>query len=247
MKTARDIIDGTFRALYRDARDTDELVAGDPFAKLDWPRKVDPVPDPFTATERDKVLAYFRAKDRWYYALVYLRFWTGLRTGEALGLRRSALDLSKGKLEVRVSRSLREDNAPKTRGSARTIEVAPDVLTVLRETPVPLHGRPDAFVFTTQHGTPIMAERFAEKWQRALTATGLRARPFYNCRHAFISVACASGVNLKWLASYCGTSIEMIERHYAKWLGSSDGAQLARLGRASDEATDGDEKGTLAK
>ena len=148
---------------------------------------------------------------------------------------------------VRVSRSLREDNAPKTRGSARTIELAPGVLAVLREMPVPLHAGPQTFVFRPRHGTPIMAERFAEKWQRALTATGIRPRPFYNCRHTFISVACASGVNLKWLAGHCGTSVEMIERHYAKWLGSSDGVQLARLGRASDEPADGDEKGTLAK
>src|SRR5262249_2006992 len=35
-KTARDIVDGTFRALYRDAR-KEGLATGDPFADLVWP------------------------------------------------------------------------------------------------------------------------------------------------------------------------------------------------------------------
>jgi putative DNA primase/helicase len=43
-----------------------------------------------------------------------------------------------------------------------------------------------------------------------------------------LSVAVTKGANLKWLAGYCGTSIEMIEKHYAKWLGADDD-QLALL------------------
>ena len=48
-----------------------------------------------------------------------------------------------------------------------------------------------------------------------------------------MSKRCAGGwrgrVNLKWLAGYCGTSVDMIERHYSKWLGSADGTQLSKL------------------
>ena len=35
------------------------------------------------------------------------------------------------------------------------------------------------------------------------------------------------GINLKWLADYCGTSVEMIEDHYAGRLHYA--AQLAQL------------------
>ena len=66
MKTARDIIDGTFRAIYRDARTTDRLLTDDPFAALTWPRKIDPVPDPFTEPERDVLLNYFWQRNRHY-------------------------------------------------------------------------------------------------------------------------------------------------------------------------------------
>ena len=63
VKTARDMIDGSFRALFRDAR-KENLVTGDPFAALDWPDKVDPEPDPFTEEERDILLDYYWRKDR---------------------------------------------------------------------------------------------------------------------------------------------------------------------------------------
>jgi len=68
VKTARCIIDGTFRALYRDARETDHLVGNDPFAALRWPRLVKPEPDPFDEAERDRLLDYFWHKDRHYHA-----------------------------------------------------------------------------------------------------------------------------------------------------------------------------------
>ena len=237
LKTARDIIDGTFRALYRDARDTDGLVTGDPFAKLKWPRKVPVLPDPFTEAERDELLHYFRRKDRHYFPLVYSQFWTGMRPSEALGARRGIIDFRTGKLHIRVSRSYGEDNPTKTVHSERAITLRPDVLAVLREMPAPLHATDQTFLFTTQHGTPINVERFVEQhWHRALRATSIRPRKFYATRHTFISVALTHGCNIKWLADYCGTSVEMIERHYAKYLGGDGDLQLAKLGGGEAES-----------
>ncbi len=231
LKTARDVIDATFRALYRDAREVDQLVSGDPFAALKWGRKIVPEPDPFTVPERTKILDYFRRKDRTYYPLVFTQFWTGMRPGEALGARHGVLDVRTGKLTIRISRSLGEDNPTKTVKSARTITLRPDVVAVLGEMATPLHVAPDAFLFTTQHGTPIEEERFVDAhWNRALQATGIRPRGFYTTRHTFISAALTDGCNLKWLADYCGTSVDMIERHYGKWMGGDDRAQLAKIG-----------------
>jgi integrase len=239
MKTARDVIDGSFRALYRDARTIDRLVTDDPFKALRWPRKVDPEPDPFTAEERDRLCAYFAAKDRHYYPLVLTVFWTGLRTGEVVGLRRGDLDLRCDQLHVRRSRTLREDNPPKTRRSHRTVTLVPKVATVLRAMVAPLHVTDDAFVFTTMVGTPLDAERFVEKhWHRALRATGIRPRKFYATRHTFISQALSTpGINLKWLADYCGTSVDMIERHYGRYM-HGDTGQLALLAGSSPQSID---------
>jgi integrase len=138
------------------------------------------------------------------------------------------VDLRRGKLHIRRSRTRSEDNAPKTKNSARVVALLPEVVAVLR----PLafqRTREDAFVFTTAAETPLEAERFVDKhWRAALRACRVRPRKLYNARHTFISLALTRGVNLKWLARYCGTSVEMIEKHYGKWMDGDDG-QLALL------------------
>ena len=230
VKTARDMIDGSFRALFRDAR-KEGLATGDPFAALDWPDKVDPEPDPFTEEERDILLDYYWRKDRHWFPFVFTQFFTGLRPGEAVGLRRGGLDLRRGRLSVRTSRTLGEDNPPKTKKSKRTITVRPEVIAVLREMPQPLLVTADDFVFTTPTGRPVTEERFVKQhWHRALRATGIRPRKFYATRHTFISASLEAGYNIKRLADYCGTSVEMIERHYAGYLRDETPEEMLRLG-----------------
>jgi hypothetical protein len=53
VKTVRNIIDASFRAMYRDARVEIEVLQGkDPFIDIQWPRLPRKKPDPFTAEER---------------------------------------------------------------------------------------------------------------------------------------------------------------------------------------------------
>jgi integrase len=133
-----------------------------------------------------------------------------------VGLRWGAVDLRAGTLTVRYSRTRGEDNPPKTQNSQRTITLQPDVVAILRATQ-PLHLTPDTFVFATPTGRPLDTDRFVEsRWHRALRATGTRPRKFYATRHTFISVALSRGCKAKWVAKYCGTSLEMLDRHYGR-------------------------------
>ena len=132
---------------------------------------------------------------------------------------------------MRTSRTLGEDNPPKTKKSKRTITVRPEVIAVLREMPQPLLVTADDFVFTTPTGRPVTEERFVKQhWHRALRATGIRPRKFYATRHTFISASLEAGYNIKRLADYCGTSVEMIERHYAGYLRDETPEEMLRLG-----------------
>ena len=58
----RNIIDGSFRAMYRDARVEigGELEGKDPFIDIQWPRLPKTKPDPFTAEERDRIIRVVR-------------------------------------------------------------------------------------------------------------------------------------------------------------------------------------------
>ena len=70
LKTTRNVIDGSFRAMFRDARIFDQfdyLKDKDPFEVLMWPRLITPKPDPFTEEERDKILEHFRTKSPFYF------------------------------------------------------------------------------------------------------------------------------------------------------------------------------------
>jgi integrase len=238
MKTARDIIDGTFRAMIRDARRVDHFITADPFADIDWPRKVVPKADPFTAEERDQLLDFFWRRKRNYFAFVYVLYFTGLRTAEAIGLRWGKVDLRRGRLSIEVSRTLGEDNAPKTKRSQRNIPLRPEVVAVLRDRR-PLRVSEDAFVFMTEKDTPLNEERFVDRhWRPALRATSIRPRKFYATRHTFITQTLMAGaVSIKKLADYCGTSVEMIERHYADWMEPETAAELAGLGGAPSVTT----------
>src|SRR5262245_4474231 len=62
VKTVRNIIDSSFRAMVRDAREIDHLMSGDPFAAVKWPANQSKRRDPFTKEQRDEILEYFRTR-----------------------------------------------------------------------------------------------------------------------------------------------------------------------------------------
>lgn len=85
-------------------------------------------------------------------------------------------------------------------------------------------------------GVPLDGDRVVEKqWRPVLRVTDIRPRKLYAARHTFISAALTRGVNLKWLADYCGTSVQMIERNYGRWMAGDDD-QLALLRPAAHGA-----------
>ena len=80
VKTCRNVIDGSFRAMYRDARaELDELKGKDPWIDLHWPVTSREKPDPFEPEERDKILEFFREKEPFYYPWVLTPFSIGTR------------------------------------------------------------------------------------------------------------------------------------------------------------------------
>ncbi len=201
----------------------------DPFQALQWPRIPTARPDPFSEEERDDILAQFKAKVPSYFPFLHTLFWTGMRPSEALALRWEDIELKHGFLSISKSRYLGTENSPKTPGSEREIRLLPGVVEVLRAIK-PLHVAIDEHVFKNQDGEPVNFHTWrGGLWYRALRATGIRERKPYATRHTFISVGLSNGVNIKWLAEYCGTSVAMIEKHYGRYLRSDSDEQLVRL------------------
>ena len=226
LKTARNIIDGSLRAMVRDAG---RRIDRNPFNDLPanwWPRRPQKDPDPYTEKERDAILKHYRNnRPYWAYAFVYFRFYTGTRPSEATALKWGSVDLLSGKATFLVSRHLGEENAPKTRASRRTVALLPNVVELLKSL-LPLRVEPNSYVFTDGQGNPIDQSEFARGFQAALRVLEIRQRPFYNVRHTFISVALTIGCNQKWIAEQTGTSIAMIQEHYGKFIRDNGDALL---------------------
>ena len=93
-------------------------------------------------------------------------------------------------------------------------------------------GRPE-YVFTDKAGKPLSQEWLHKRvWLPTLRRCGVHARGQYNIRDTFITNALSAGEYPGWVAQVCGTSEQMIFRHYRRWmpaLSRTDGRRIAAL------------------
>jgi integrase len=147
------IIDGTFRAMMRDAR-KHGIGEKDCFEDLEWPRIVSPKPDPFTAEERDAILNHFHSKHGFYFPFLATLFGTGARPSEIIALRWSDVDLKLGTVSITKSRYMDTDSPTKTVASERELALGEPIVAVIRSIK-PLHVTESDFIFTNQEGRSI--------------------------------------------------------------------------------------------
>lgn len=189
--------------------------------------------DPFSATERDAILAAFAAhpKHRHYYSFVKFLFLTGARTGEAIALQWKHIspDLSYITFAESYNSSLKVRKSTKT-GVARRFPINADLRSLLAAIK-PIDAQPEELVFTSPTGGTINNTRFTSQvWSGCkmgakvykgilpqLIKDGAVAayRCPYTTRHTFITMLLAKGVTIPQVAKLVGNSPEVILRHYA--------------------------------
>lgn len=213
-KTVKNVIASSLRAFWKDAMG-EQLIDRDPFGALKWPRSSRQPPDPFTAEERELILAEVRARQPFYYPWVYTLFWTGMRPSEAAALRVGDVDLRRGTISITKSRHLGVDAEPKTAGSRRAIAAPREVLEAIGAIRLPWETVESPLFYNKQSAGPLDPNQWARVyWRGILAGAGVRYRKFYSTRHTFITELIARGEVPKAVADYCGTSVAMIERDY---------------------------------
>ena len=244
VKTVRNVIDGSLRAMVRDARKAGTK-AGFPFGDFEWPRRIVPGPEPFTEEERDRLLELLLRK-RWrlgrelgsyreavyfpYYAFLFTLFYTGLRPSEAVALRVRSLDLAAGTLFVERSRSLRSESAPKTSAAARVVRLTARNVEVLKQV-IELREQPDDYVFKNTLGRPIDQRSFYKIFCGLQRVLDIRLRDLYATKDTYVSVALTKGVNLTWLSEQTGVMESTLRTHYGRFIHASqaDALELAKI------------------
>ena len=242
-KTIRNIIDGTFRAFFRDAaQEIDDLPYPYPFSLLRWANYVPPEPNPFSPEERDQLLDFYRRK-KWkvggfnkkrmhypYYAYLFTLFFTGARPSELAAACVGSLDLRAETLRIRASRHRGVESAPKTRSADRVIRLTPRNVDALRPV-VELRARPDDHLFKNPWGEPIKPENFYDAFVDAQKALEIRVRDLYATKDTYISNALTQGANLTWLSEQTGVAEATIRKHYGRFVHSTarDAIEQAKI------------------
>ncbi|HEY7823802.1 MAG TPA: tyrosine-type recombinase/integrase, partial [Acidimicrobiia bacterium] len=192
-------------------------------------------PDPYTADERDALLQWLRENGRkpsWEYFT--LAFYTGMRTGELIGL--EWRDLQGDAIMVERAYVRRESGPTKT-GKRRRVWLLPQAAEVLKSMPRPIQG---GRIFVNQYGRGFQSGYHLNRsWRWAHEATGVRLRTrAYPWRHTFASLALTAGVRPALVAEQLGHSLQMLLSTYARWIPADDDrAELAKMVAADPKRT----------
>jgi len=157
------------------------------------------------------------------YRFVFFKYWQGTRPSEAIALRRG-VDLKYARAGIHKSIVQGHEGGTKTVRSNREIHLHDNVVKVLsEENPAPLSVDPEEYLFTTPAGTPIDVGNFYKReWLPILKSKKIRARPFYNTRHSYVSFLYSIGAKSGFISSQTGDSIKTLETDYAKYIKEAD-------------------------
>ena len=144
---------------------------------------------------------------------------TGLRRGEAFGLRWSDIDFDRARLTVRRSIEVvdgkRREKPPKTARSARNVALAPFVVDILRRQKreqcerrllLGLGRDEEAYVFDRGDATPWDPDLFGWRFAYLVRQHKLPKIRLHDLRHSYATFMLAAGVDLKSISTSLGHS-----------------------------------------
>jgi integrase len=189
-------------------------------------RKTGVKPSPvmvWTAEQTAQFLDY--AQDDAWYLLFHVIAYTGLRRGEAVGVRWIDVNLEECVLTIaqQIGQHAREFEitAPKTDAGEREVAFDPDTKTLLAHHQIQSRDHSRAFgpgyidtglVFTEPDGTPLSPERVRNKFQRLSEKAGLPPIRLHDLRHGAATHALSAGVDVKVVSEMLGHSNTQITR-----------------------------------
>lgn len=212
----------------------DQLIPFNPLDKVKLDKLVpvdkrtsDFEPEPYTVAELVTLLdALPDPYERWTFQLWAF---TGLRTGELVGLRWARVDLGANGFEVRETTTSRKDKArPKTKAGIRWVPMLPaarEAIDAMRALTQTAGDRVFVNERSTRKDRAWDEKRLAQVWRRAHKGTGIKYRNPYQLRHTFASQLLSQGENLAYISKLLGhKTVEMAQRTYARWI--SEGEKL---------------------
>jgi integrase len=175
-----------------------------------------------------------------YEAYFSTAFLTGMRPNELLALKWLHVDFTMRSITVREGRVQGIEGPPKTLSSYRDIDMLEPLYEVLSQHRA--KSPHDAVhVFTGEKGKPLNVDNLRNRvWYPALQKGKLRKRTMYQTRHTFASLMLSHGEDPLWVARMLGhTTLDMIFRHYGKFIRNRMRKDGARFLQGMEEETGG--------
>lgn len=239
------------RGAFSDAH-ADNVIQSNPMAtikNLSLDNRGDP--DPFNQEELQRIFQANSYKVQEINAAGFNAY-TGLREGELIALAWEDIDTKKWTIRVNRNRVNNEYKVPKTVGSVREFDLLPEAIEFLKNqmqytfmqplVNIEVRQRNNRtflkesvrFVFqSTAANCPWAGDSsFRTSWKALLTKAGVRYRGPNQLRHTFISQMLTQYIPPEWIAPMCGTSVEMIRKHYGKFIREDRpnlGAAIAKI------------------
>jgi integrase len=186
----------------------------EPFRQVKVPPKQ--CPKPFTADERQRIVAGFRGDRHFVYYADFVEFLlaTGCRPGEAVALKWKHITDDCGLVWIGESCSRGELGSTKT-NQQRYLRLTARLQDVLRSRRSP-DAKSDDLVFPAAKGGFIDDHNFRNRaWKTILEKLGIDYRKPYNMRHTFVSASLDLGLPPTVVSTLSGHTVETLYRSYA--------------------------------
>lgn len=170
--------------------------------------------EPFSPSEVRKLLEHANGFYRLYLAI---GFYTGLRTGEILGLMHGDIDLERRVISIKRSISDGELTTPKTFKSIREVPILDDLVPYLKKS-----KKSFSWLFPKEDGSYLKGTHgnHYREWCKLLEECNISYRKLYATRHTFIvSMLKYSDLSILEIAQMAGhTTTQMIIQNYGKYI-----------------------------
>ena len=206
----------------------DGLIESNPLSdfRIRRVQKTDSKIDPFTPEEVRK-LGETELGPLWTFWA-----WTGLRSGELIGLRWGDVDGSLESIAIRRAVRVGREKLPKTESGVRRIFLQPAARAGLLRLPAGEVGSPVWIHPATGRGW-YEDRALARAFRHACRQAAVRYRYPYQLRHTFASWALSAGENPAWVAKQMGhRDTLMVLRVYGRWIPQVDptaGSKMAQI------------------
>ncbi|MFC2073935.1 tyrosine-type recombinase/integrase [Campylobacterota bacterium] len=216
VRNIRAVLNGFFEDAMRD-----EIIDKNPISRVKIPKieKVD-----VTAFTLEEITKLIRLATDDLQAFVALGFFTGMRSGEMIGLRWDDIDFKRKEISIKRTIKMGNISTPKTQSSIRTIDILDQLMPYLKKQ-LKLTGDKKSYVFLNSddmHYYDIKRIRDT-RWKHLLKEAELDYRTIYQMRHSFATVMIEHGEDILWVSHMLGHSdSSMTLQMYAKYRKQKD-------------------------